>query len=256
MSLFEKFVQLHQNARPFLLGNIWDVQSAKVFESSGYQAIGVSSQAMSNALGYEDGENLPFEVLLQIARRVAQQIRIPFTVDMEGGYSRSIGGINENIEKLHDAGVVGVNLEDTIAGPARGFQSADAFQKILLAVADHISRRNLSIFLNVRTDGFLLGLPNALGETLSRISKYENTGANGIFVPCITQISDIKEVVNGTKLPVNVMCMPQLPDFEELGSLGVKRVSMGPFLFNKVYREAGRLAKVILDDRNFSSILS
>src|SRR5690349_18933817 len=115
MNSFETFKQLHQNPTPLLLGNIWDVNSARIFEASGYKAIGVSSQALSLAFGYDDGENLPFDLLLQIAKRVTEVTRIPFSVDMEGGYSRTVGGIIENIDKLHDAGVAGINLEDTIA---------------------------------------------------------------------------------------------------------------------------------------------
>jgi 2-methylisocitrate lyase-like PEP mutase family enzyme len=143
MKTSETFKQLHQNPTPLLLGNIWDVNSARIFEANGYKAIGVSSQALSNALGYEDGENLPFEILLQLTKRVTEVVRIPISVDMEGGYSRTIEGIIENINKLHDVGTAGINLEDTIAGATRQFQSASAFGKILSAVADHISRNNL-----------------------------------------------------------------------------------------------------------------
>jgi len=255
MNLFEKFKQLHHNPEPFVLGNIWDVSSAKVFEASGYKAIGVSSHAISNAWGYDDGENLPFEVLLQVAKRVVDAVNVPFTVDMEGGYSSSLTGILDNINKLHDAGVVGINLEDTVPGDKRRFQPVDGFQRTLSAIAEYISRNNLQLFLNVRTDGFLLGLPNALDETLIRIKAYENTGADGIFVPCITAASDIRTVVSESKLPINVMCMPQLPGFEELQTLGVKRISMGPFLFSKVYGDAAAMAKAVLADKNFSSIL-
>jgi len=255
MNLFEKFKQLHHNPEPFVLGNIWDVNSAKVFEASGYKAIGVSSHAISNAWGYDDGENLPFEVLLQVAKRVVDAVNVPFTVDMEGGYSSSLTGILDNINKLHDAGVVGINLEDTVPGDKRRFQPVDGFQRTLSAIAEYISRNNLQLFLNVRTDGFLLGLPNALDETLIRIKAYENTGADGIFVPCITAASDIRTVVSESKLPINVMCMPQLPGFEELQTLGVKRISMGPFLFSKVYGDAAAMAKAVLADKNFSSIL-
>ncbi|MDB5129337.1 isocitrate lyase/phosphoenolpyruvate mutase family protein [Mucilaginibacter sp.] len=254
MSSFETFKQLHKGSAPFLLGNIWDVNSAKVFEANGYKAIGVSSQALANSFGYEDGENLPFDLLLRVARRVCEIVSIPFTVDLEGGYSRTIDGILENINKLHDAGVVGINLEDTIPGAKRQFQSVNEFEKILSEAAGHISRNNMNLFLNIRTDGFLLGMPTALNETLTRIKAYESAGANGIFVPCITNSSDIKEVVSATSLPVNVMCMPDLPGFEELGALGVKRISMGPFLFNKVYDNAAKLAKAVIDDRNFSSL--
>jgi 2-methylisocitrate lyase-like PEP mutase family enzyme len=255
MNSLETFKQLHQNAEPLLLGNIWDINSAKIFEAGGYKAIGVSSQALSNSLGFEDGENLPFDSLLQLAKSVVKAVHIPFSVDMEAGYSRTIAGIIENINKLHDAGVVGINLEDTIPGATRQFRPVAEFQKILSAIADHISRNNLQVFLNVRTDGFLLGRPDALAETLARINVYESSGADGIFVPCITNGDDIREVVNATKLPVNVMCMPGLPGFDELASLGVKRISMGPFLFNKVNAVFGQLAAAVITDGNFSSIL-
>ena len=253
MNAYETFSQLHQKATPFLLGNAWDVNSAKVMEANGYKAIGTSSLAVAIALGYEDGEKLPFETLLQITKRVVQAVRIPFTVDIEGGYSRTKEGIIENITKLHDAGAVGINLEDTIAGQ---LQPVTEFQKILSAVAEHVSRNNMQMFINVRTDGFLLGMPTALSETLSRIKSYQNWGADGIFVPCITNSNDIKEVVNATDLPINVMCVPGLPGFEELETLGVKRISMGPFLFNKIYENIGNLTKTINHDKNFSSILS
>ena len=256
MDQFEKFKQLHQNPEPFLLGNIWDVKSAQVFEASGYKAIGVSSQALSNAMGYEDGEHLPFEVLLRLAKRVVEVVNIPFSVDMEAGYSRSIEGIIKNIDLLHDAGVVGINLEDTIPGATRSLQPVNNFQQIIAAIAEHISRHNMQLFLNIRTDGFLLGMPNALEETLSRVKIYEGAGADGIFAPCITAKTDIATVVSFTKLPVNVMCMPDLPGFNELGTLGVKRVSMGPFHFNKVYSNAAELAAGISFDQDFSSLFS
>ncbi|MFA6087287.1 isocitrate lyase/phosphoenolpyruvate mutase family protein [Mucilaginibacter sp.] len=256
MKSFETFKQLHQGPTPFLLGNVWDVKSAQVFEANNYKAIGISSQALSNAFGYDDGENLPFELLLQLAKRVCKVASIPFSVDMEGGYSRTVQGILEKIDKLHDAGVVGINLEDTIPGEVRTFLPGNEFEKILSAVADHISRNNLKLFLNIRTDGFLLGLPTALSETLTRARRYETAGADGIFVPCITNKNDIKEVVEATSLPVNVMCMPNLPGFEELGELGVKRISMGPFLFNKAYENVANLAKAINNDKSFTPLFA
>ncbi|HZE85944.1 MAG TPA: isocitrate lyase/phosphoenolpyruvate mutase family protein [Puia sp.] len=256
MNNFETFSQLHQNPTTFLLGNIWDVNSAKIFEANGYKAIGTSSQALAQSHGYEDGENLPFETLLRLSKTVVEVVRIPFTVDLEAGYGRTVEAITGNIKKLHDIGVAGINLEDTIPGAVRQLQPVDEFKKIAAAVANHISRDNLKIFVNIRTDGFLLGLPTALTETLTRIKSYNDSGANGIFVPCITGRNDIKEVVRASSLPINVMCMPGLPDFEELGSLGVKRISMGPFLFNKVYTSVGQLSKTIIEDKNFLPILS
>lgn len=254
MKSFEKFSQLHQNSNPLLLGNIWDANSAKIVEQKGFKAIGTSSQAVAKSLGYEDGEKLPFESLFQVAKRVVEVVGIPCTVDVEGGYSRTVDGIVENIKKLHDVGVVGINLEDTIPGTTRQLQSVTEFQKILSGVAEKISRNNMHVFLNIRTDGFLLGMPTALAETLTRIKSYENSGANGIFVPCITNKNDIKEVVNATHLPINVMCMPELPNFEDLKSLGVKRISMGPFLKTYVNKKMEEAISAIVQDNNFSCL--
>jgi len=256
MKSFETFSQLHKNAAPLLLGNIWDVNSAKIFESKRYKAIGTSSQAVAKSLGYEDGEQMPFDLLVQLAKRVVEVVNIPFTVDMESGYNRSIAGIIENIEKLHDIGVVGINLEDTIADNPRQLQPVETFQKTLSSITEHISRNNLKIFLNVRTDGFLLNIPTALAETLTRIERYEKAGANGIFVPCITKVNDIKEVVNATSLPINVMCMPNLRGFDELQLLGVKRISMGPFVNAYVNKKVEEVADTILQNNNFSCLFN
>jgi len=75
-------------------------------------------------------------------------------------------------------------------------------------------------------------------------------------LPCISNEDDIAEAIDNTKLPLNVMCIPGLPGFEVLNKLGVKRASMGPFLFNKIYDEASQLSQEITTNKNFSPILS
>jgi 2-methylisocitrate lyase-like PEP mutase family enzyme len=256
MKSFEAFLQLHKGPTPFLLGNIWDVNSAKIFEKAGYRAIGTSSQAMAASQGYEDGEKMPFDTLLQLARQVVKTVDIPLTVDIEGGYSRSAAKIIEHIKKLHDAGVIGINLEDTVVGASRTLQPLPAFQKTLSSVADHLSRNHLKMFLNIRTDGFLLGMPTALKETIERSLSYKDAGANGIFVPCITEINDIKAVVNATDLPVNVMCMPSLPNFDELRRLGVKRISMGPFVYSYTNKKTAEAVSTINESDSFSFLFN
>ena len=85
---------------------------------------------------------------------------------------------------------------------------------------------------------------------------YGSTGADGIFLPCIVSEEDIAEAISHTKLPLNVMCIPGLPDFDTLNKLGVKRASMGPFLFNKVYETINGYSQAITTTKNFSPILA
>ncbi|HEY8972457.1 MAG TPA: isocitrate lyase/phosphoenolpyruvate mutase family protein, partial [Puia sp.] len=77
---------------------------------------------------------------------------------------------------------------------------------------------------------------------------------DGIFVPCITNRQDIEQVVNATTLPINVMAMPDLPDWDSLQQLGVHRISMGPFLFNKTYQHAAALAERVWQEKNLSPL--
>lgn len=256
MDHYQRFANLHRDKVPLMLANCWDVHSAKTLETAGYPAVGFSSHALSTALGYEDGERLPFDLLVRMTKRVVSTINIPFTVDMEGGFSRDIDQVLANIDQLVDAGAAGINLEDTVAGATRELLPAIDFARIITAVVDHLTRANRKLFLNIRTDGFLLNMPDALSETLSRIKIYEKAGADGIFVPCITERYDIQQVVNATALPVNVMAMPGMPDWETLILLGVRRISMGPFLFNKTYERAAALAENIWQKKDLSPLFS
>ena len=79
-----------------------------------------------------------------------------------------------------------------------------------------------------------MGLDNPLKATLLRSTLYEKAGADGIFVPCVTDEEDIKEIVGNISIPLNVMAIPTLPSFQNLQQLGVKRVSTGPFIYNKI----------------------
>jgi 2-methylisocitrate lyase-like PEP mutase family enzyme len=250
MSAFETFRQLHQNEKPLVLGNAWDVHSARLFEQSGYAAVGTSSHAVAQVLGYDDGENVSFDDLLRLARRTAEVVKIPVTVDLEAGYARTADGIVENIKKLHDVGVAGINLEDTLPGTAV-LRPAEEFQKQLSAITNKMEQQNIKLFINTRTDGFILGLETAQVETISRARLYEQTGVHGLFVPCMIEEKDIRAVTSTTKLPVSVMCLPTLPAFDLLASWGLKRISMGPFAYRYVNKQAEAAMKEVLTVNSF-----
>lgn len=254
MKSFDEFLKLHHQSQPLLIGNVWDVKSAQVVEKVGYKAIGTSSAAVANSFGYEDGEQLPFELLIQLAKRINQVTELLVSVDIEGGFSRNVEGICQNIERLHDVGVVGINIEDSLPGNPRALQEVDSFRKTLEVIANHLQRKNIKVFINVRTDGFIQGLPNALSETIQRIQEYQTTGVDGIFVPCIVNPDDIKAVVMSTKLPINVMCMPQLPAFGELQKLGVKRISSGNFVHQYVLKTLEEMMIAIQNEQSFKTL--
>jgi 2-methylisocitrate lyase-like PEP mutase family enzyme len=254
MNQYETFLQLHHNENPLLIGNVWDVTSAKIFERNGFKAVATSSSAIARTMGHEDGENIPFDLLLQIVERIISNISIPLSVDMEKGYSKDISGIIQNIEKLHELGAVGFNIEDSAKTENGKLQSADDFQKIISSIKNLLEKKNINMFINARTDAFVHKLPSALTETIKRIKAYESAGASGIFVPFISDKHEIKEVVESTKLPVNVLCMQSLPTFQELADLGVKRISMGGAVQHSMTRALEKAIQAIQNDQSFKSL--
>ncbi len=249
-----EFKNLHNQDKPLLIANVWDVPSAKIAEELNFQAIGTSSSAIASLLGYNDGEEMTFSKLKYMVKRIAENSNLPLSVDLESGYSRNPKEITNHIKELSNLGVFGINIEDSIVNKSRTLLDAEKFAQTITEIVENLQKENIAVFINVRTDTFLLNVPNTIEETKRRIKLYENAGANGIFLPCIEQISDIKEIVNCTQLPINVMCMPNLPDFDTLNNLGVKRISMGNFIFDNMYRQFKLKTEEILNQQSFKSV--
>lgn len=248
------FKELHHQDSPILICNVWDVASAKTAQNLNFQAIGTSSGAIATMLGYNDGEEISFQELAYIVERITKSVNLPLTVDLEAGYSRNPSEIAENIIRLSKLGVVGINIEDSIVDGKRALVDAAIFSKKLEEVCSLLSQQNHNIFLNVRIDTFLLNVPNTINETIIRAKKYHKAGAQGVFVPCIETEQAIEAVVKGIQLPLNVMCMPKLPEFEVLKRLGVKRISMGNFVFNKTIDLLEKELNQILQKKSFKNL--
>jgi 2-methylisocitrate lyase-like PEP mutase family enzyme len=255
MTNYEIFNRLHHQHEPLLLGNAWNAYSAQLFEKNGYKAIGTSSAAVAISLGFEDGEKISFDDLFFVVKKIIAGINIPLSVDMEGGYGNDMETIIGNIEKLYQAGVVGINIEDsTLVKDKQEMIPVDVFSKKLNKIKNHLSRNNMKMYINARTDAFLLKLLSDIEITLERAKAYENAGADGIFVPFIIDADSIKKVTAATSLPVNVLSTPGLPSFDKLTELGVRRISMGSSLFRSAYGHIETLMKNIIRRKTFSPL--
>jgi len=234
MNNFEKFYGLHHQPKAFLLGNVWNVKSAQIYEQSGFDAIGTSSFAISDSLGYPDGEGIPFTELLYIVNRIIKSISIPLSVDIEAGHGKSAEEIISNIESLVDLGVVGINIEDSVNGHLKPQNlSFDMLSKI----AENMEKKNIQVFINARVDPFEVNAVNPLAEAISRIKLYQQCGIHGIFVPGAIKVQDINQLVSSTTLPLNVLKSASSPSLDVLSNLGVKRVSLGANAYRAIYQD-------------------
>ena len=87
-NLAEQFHSLHITGRALLLANAWDCVSAKMIEEVGFSAVATTSAGMAWSLGYQDGENIPPELMIEAIGRIARVVSVPVTADIEGGYYR------------------------------------------------------------------------------------------------------------------------------------------------------------------------
>lgn len=247
------FTALHHQPHPLLIANVWDAGSARAAQQAGYQALGTSSAAIATMLGYDDGEAMSIDELIYIVTRIRAVTDLPLSVDVEAGYGETPEHIADNIQRLVALGVVGINLEDShVVRGVRQLDSAAGFARTL----QHVRRICPDVFLNARTDTFLLNVDNALQETLSRGRVYAQQGANGLFVPCVTQPDDIATIAHEVRVPLNVMCMPGLADFSTLASLGVRRISMGNFVHAALQQQLQDLLCRIQSDNAFTGIFA
>jgi 2-methylisocitrate lyase-like PEP mutase family enzyme len=182
-SRFEKFKALHTASELFILPNAWDAESAVILQDCNYPAVGTSSAAVATVLGYPDGEVMPFHEYLIIIQRIAASVNIPVTVDMEMGYGKSPEAIYENLQKLLSAGVVGINIEDSVITEGkRSLKEPTEFASIIDFIKSKLKEKRQHLFINARCDTYLLNVKNKENETAQRLKLYESAGADGIFL--------------------------------------------------------------------------
>lgn len=245
----EAFHRLHAGGL-LLLPNAWDAGTARLIESVGARAIATTSAAVCWAHGYPDGADLlPIERLVSTVRGITRVVRVPVTVDIEGGYSDDPAQVGENVARVIDAGGVGINLEDGAGTPD---QLAAKIEQARQAGV----RLGVNLFVNARADVFLRGIGPAdrrVEESIARGERYRAAGADGLFVPGVTEAADIKAIVGAVALPLNVMARPGLADAETLKSLGVRRLSAGPGLALGAFSQVAALASAFLQSGTYDS---
>jgi 2-methylisocitrate lyase-like PEP mutase family enzyme len=247
MKDYEKFHQLHYQSTPLILVNVWNAKSAQIAESTGFKAVGTSSGAIAESLGYKDGEHIPFDELLYMVQRIKASISIPLSVDMERGYTNDLKVLNEHIQRLIDAGVAGINLEDA--------QGEAIYLKKLDCIKNYLIKTGQQLFINARTDGFLQKLPSPLETTMKRAQLYKEAGADGLFVTGVQDTEIIRNIVSSTTLPVNVVGIGKIASISTLADCGVKRVSMAVFLYKATYNKTEIMAKEIFNKQSLETLL-
>lgn len=248
----QRLLELHHGPEVLVLPNAWDVTSAALFESMGFQAIATSSAAIAFTHGYADGEYIPRDLMLDAVHRITDKVKLPVTADLEAGYGRDPEKVAETIRLAIEAGAVGANIEDSTKRDPKDaghqlFELSLGVERIRAAreAADSLG---IPFVLNARVDViFQLGpSPETIAEAILRGNAYAEAGARSIFIIRALDAGTIKLLADGIHAPLNILVGPGTPPIAELKELKVKRVTFGGGLFRVAYSSAVRAAKNVL----------
>lgn len=217
----QSFHRLHRPGEPFLLPCAWDVASARLFAEAGHPAVGTTSLGVAAGIGAADEDRETLTAMGGLIGNISQALpETLLTCDFEDGYSDEPGAVVETLRASFD--VDGINIEDSARGRlVEPGALADKVSAIKDAVPD--------LFVNARIDTYWTGQDN-LGDTLERMRRYVDSGADGIFVPGDLDLETIGRIVEACPLPVNVLASPRFFR-DEFAEVGVARISTGSLLY-------------------------
>ncbi len=252
------FSELHHSGKLLILPNIWDPIGALLLEHLEYQAVATASASVAYANGYNDGENIPFSDLLKLLKKITSSITIPVTADIESGYADNDSQLQKNILLLLDAGIVGINFEDTDK-KTKALLSIETQCKRIRLIRKVADEKDIPLFINVRTDVYLYendfsGESAKLTEVIKRGLAYKEAGADGFFPIVMNREDAIKQIIANVDLPLNVSAIAGIPNLRTLNKIGVARVSLGPGFLKIAINAMKELATQLKDYDGLSSI--
>lgn len=244
------FRALHVPGQPLILMNVWDAGSARTVASAGAQALATGSWSVASALGFSDGEDVPLPLGLENLQRIVTATRVPVSMDLESGYADVPEQVGETVRQAVQAGAVGCNLEDSF--PTDGTLRTRTDQVLRLRQARQAVEQHF--FINARTDVFFQSPPDqhdkqGLNETLERANAYADAGADGLFVPGLTDLGLITDLAAASPLPVNILVQPDSPSLRQLAEAGVARISHGPGPYRLAMKALEDAARAIYRSR-------
>ncbi len=227
-----RFRALHTREQLFVMPNPWDVGSARLLASWGFEALATTSAGFAWSIGKLDRSVSRDELIAHVAR-LADATALPLNVDSERCFPDDPGGVTETVALLADAGAAGFSIEDYDPATSSIDEIEVAAERVAMA-AEAAHRLADPMVLTGRAENHIRGVDD-LDDTIARLSAYRDAGADAVYAPGLSDLGQIAAVVNTVGVPVNVLALPNGPTVFELASVGVRRISTGGALARFAY---------------------
>jgi len=251
----ERFQSLHQRPEVFAVGNPWDAGTARILTGLGFSALSTTSAGLAFALGRRDGTGaVSRDEALANARSIVEATPLPVAADLENGYGHAPETTAETIRLAAESGLVGGSIEDATGDPSRPIYDFQHSAERIAAAAAAAHALPFPFMLVARAENYLYGRPD-LDDTIRRLQAFEAAGAEVLYAPGITRPEDIRAVCGSVRKPVNVLMglkgVPLL-SVNELGALGVRRISIGSGFSRAALTAFLHAAREVIEDGTFT----
>jgi 2-methylisocitrate lyase-like PEP mutase family enzyme len=105
------FHALHQRDRAFIIPNPWDVGTARLLQSLGFEALATTSAGFAFSIGKPDGA-VDRETMLAHAADLVAATDLPVSADLENGYGDDPAYVANTIRLAVNTGLAGCSIED------------------------------------------------------------------------------------------------------------------------------------------------
>ena len=219
------FLALHRPGQPLLLPNPWDIGSARILASMDFAALATTSSGYAATLGRQDG-SVTREEAIAHAAAIAAATPLPVTADLEKGFADDPAGVADTVTAAIAAGLAGCSIEDFTGDEADPIYDSELAAERVAAAAEAAHAGPRRLVLTARAENLLHGRLD-LADTIARLQRYAEAGADVLYAPGLSRASDIRDVVSAVDRPVNVLAFAGAPTVAELADLGVARISVG-----------------------------
>ena len=248
----------HQSDSILVLANAWDVPSARIFQQTGFPAIGTTSAGIAVSYGYPDGQSIGRDKMLEVVARIVKSVSIPVTADVEAGYGETLTEIADTATRVIATGAIGLNIEDSIKGPEKGLYNVQTQMRKIETIRKVAELLEVPLVINARTDALLVGPGDnqrKIKDVIERGRAYMKAGADCVFPVGAIDMKTISEIVSQLDSPVNILANPGVPSVAELKRIGVKRVSVGSGVERATLGLVKRIALELRDTGTYKNLL-
>lgn len=221
--------------------------AAKIIEQVGFKAVTLGGYAASASfLGKPDVSLLTLMEMITLARNIVEAVDIPVFIDADTGYG-NVNNVIRTVREIEKTGAAGLFIEDQLfpkrCGHMEGKQvisTEEMIPKIKAAVG---TRMDQDFIIMARTDALAV---HGIGEAIERVNRYQEAGADLIFIEAMTteeEMLKVSQEVNAPKM-ASMIEGARTPMFtaKQLQEMGYNVVV---FAVSTVYAEAWAVRKLM-----------